>query len=561
MKIAGRKIGWGCFLCMLSLQAFAVDDIYHGLTQFRQFRVYPYIDKAFALENRQQYRAAQAELDKALEIEPEAVGLLQYAVELGIKMKLPEEVLLRRLNKIPQPYRNQPAFLLAMVSVRHGRLISPEYLTLLTKDLTPKQLSEIYLTNLYALEKKSGEQVALSWSESFPETMKTEAVFRYQAHVYFKMKHYALVIGDLRQIPSAHLTGKDKLTLALSYIETGQEQAYRNMLVNSGFSAEEITQLKRRYIGALVYHGRQNAAKAALLDLKKITSLTEEEESQLAYIYKAETEAGRQAALEASCLARVEMQLQAENTAQAKKELSGCDSGEETARWMNYVQILGMFPLLENVRFSGQNEQTRHRLLTDYYAGHLRWRQIIRLHSSSASVESQTQVATAYSRLKRYRRAAQTWMKLFERTGQISYLNLATYQAENLRDKLLVKSLFDQGIQISGDALFASPELSDRLAGLITDHLTLFGPGEVDRLNARLTGHALSPALWERQHLCERLYGASYKAPFLIKAQAFCLADSDLEQATAMYEEAAQQQAHREDGITLAVWHSLLGRY
>ncbi|WP_073581016.1 NfrA family protein [Vibrio quintilis] len=546
---------------MLSWQALAVDNIYHGLTQFQQFRVYPYVDKAFAFDNSQQYQAAQAELDKALYIEPEAVGLLQYALELGIKMQLPEEALIGRLNKIPAAYRNEPAFLLAMATVKHGRLLSEDHLKLITADLTTGQYSEVCLTNLYALEKKSGEQVALSWSESLPETMKTDAIFRYQAHVYFKRKHHALVIGDLRQIPSSHLTLKDKLTLALSYIEVGQDQAYKNMLADAGFSVEEMIQLKRRYIGALVYQGRQLAAKQALLELKKITSLTEEEAAQLAYIYQAEAEDERQAELAASCLARVEMQLQSENMPQAKKLMADCDPATETSRWINYVQIMGVFPLLEKVRFSGENEVTRNRLLTDYYTGNNQWQQIIRLLSSSPPVESQSQVASAYAHLKLYRQAAQTWMKLFERTGKISYLNLATYQAEKLRDKLLVKSLFDAGIRMAGDALFTHAELRDRLTGLIIEHLILFEPEEVDRLNTLFAGKTLSPALWERQHLCDRLSGRTYQAPFLIKASAYCLAGYDLAQATRLYQQAAQQQQDSEDIMTLAVWHSRLGQH
>lgn len=47
------------------------DSIYVGLSDYEEFRTYPYVDKAYRLQQEERYQAALVELEHAIEIAPE----------------------------------------------------------------------------------------------------------------------------------------------------------------------------------------------------------------------------------------------------------------------------------------------------------------------------------------------------------------------------------------------------------------------------------------------------------------------------------------------------------
>lgn len=314
------------------------DGVLAGLSEYQQFRTYPYVEKAYRLQQQGQYAAAAAELEQALQRAPGHVPLLlqlfDYQLAIpdvqaaantfsmlpgterpGLLLRLiqtllqqadtPDNSLFRQLHAgLTAPEYQQAALLLAhrYIALNQDRLAYQLLLSVVSAN------DEILLLRAALAEKLSDQaQVVRDLAALSIPLPGEQEQYRYaNALLLTGATEQALSIAQ--QQPDTALAGaiyRQWLQMQLARNDYhGAEQSFRWLSQHQQLSADELAQ---RYQNAL-----------QLSDWPLAFALAER--------------------LELSCWQRLELQLVAADDTAAKRQFQHCQPDSAPALWLVYAE-------------------------------------------------------------------------------------------------------------------------------------------------------------------------------------------------------------------------------
>ena len=116
-------------LLTLSTEISAKQDL---LTEYQQFKSYPFIEKAYRLEREGNLLDAITEVDKALQVAPEYKTFVDYKLKLELAALPIKQLVLRFLNLSPSQQKESAPSIINALLVREERIPTEQYAVLLT---------------------------------------------------------------------------------------------------------------------------------------------------------------------------------------------------------------------------------------------------------------------------------------------------------------------------------------------------------------------------------------------------------------------------------------------
>lgn len=541
-----------------SSESVETESVYDGLSDAQHFRTYPYIDKAFRLEAREDYRAAIEEVQKALNVTPEHVPYRQYALQLGYKANLSPQELKALINQLPEEEWQAEMYKYRFTLVQKGEPLSVHEFKQLTQGMSQSQSETLYLQNLYAIEKHRGATQALAWSSDQPDTVKTAPVYRFEAYQWFEQKQYQRVLPLIRSLVNQDdHTLEDMHYLLLSLIYLGRDDDALSLVEQQNSAELEVVYL-RHTAERQINNQLLDKARDKLLKLATITSLTSAEKAQLSYINTLDDNALTEAKFARAmpqCLRNVLLINQEQGHQAAQVAFHQCDPNDSQTNWMNVAVVIDSYQALAKTEFSVDYlERKRRRILVDYYSQTNEWRSIIALLGVPRSKQELVSLALAYNKLRRYSNSAETWLATYKLDNDLRYIDMAAYNASLAQEPKLEALAYQQAMRNDADALALNESLIIRAASLVYKDITLFAVEEVNLL-ARAHDKIISPTVWAEQKQCETLLRSDdFNSYFLSKAAAFCYKDDNLDLAIAILENVMKHASSYEDHLLLADW-------
>lgn len=213
-----RIIGFVAAATALAPQAIG-DSIFNGLSDYEEFRTYPYIDKAYHLQQEEQYQAALKELDIAIKIAREHVAFYEYAFELA----LAGEDLARAqiyLQGIPLERKANLHQRMLRKAIAREVPAATSMLTLL-QGVPAAQQQELIEQSLYQLEQSQSKQAAWQWLAALPVELYTPELHLTAARVAADVGEFKAAVGYLQQIPASERVGSDDIAIARMMYDLG----------------------------------------------------------------------------------------------------------------------------------------------------------------------------------------------------------------------------------------------------------------------------------------------------------------------------------------------------
>ncbi|HHF2869614.1 TPA: hypothetical protein ACPJZQ_004808 [Vibrio alginolyticus] len=548
-----------------SSESVETESIYDGLTDTQHFRTFPYIDKAFRFEARGEHREAIEEVQKALNVTPEHLPFLRYALQLGYKAKLPLQELKALINQLPKEEWQAEMFKYRFTLVQKGKPLSILEFKQLTQGMSQAQSEALYLQNLYAIEKHHGSKQALAWSSEQPDTFKTKSVYRFEAYQWFEQKQYQRVLPLVERLANQdEHTPEDMRYQLLSLIYLGRDDEALSLVEQQNSTELKVVYL--RHTAEREINDQLLAkAKEKLLKLATITSLTSTEKAQLSYINALDDYALREAKLARAmpqCLRNVLLLNQEQGRKAAQAAFRQCDPNDSQTNWLNVAVAIDSYQALAKTEFSVDHlELKRRRILVDYYSRRSDWTSVIVLLDTPRSTQELESLAIAYNKSHRYRNSAKTWLALYKLNNDLRYIDMAAYNAALAQQPKLEAKAYQQAIHNNAEGLALDESLVKRAASLAYKDVTLFTAEDVSFLADARDG-TISPAVWAEQKQCDTLLsGNDSNSYFLSKAAAYCYKDDNLDLAVKTLENAIGYESSSEDHLLLADWAYLDRNY
>ncbi|MEJ2762992.1 hypothetical protein VV869_03320 [Photobacterium sp. MCCC 1A19761] len=547
------------------------DDIYQGLTEYQQFRTYPYIDKAFRKEQQQDYDAALAEVNRALTLIPGHVPFLKYAYTLSVKAGRPEDEIEHLVKQIPADQRGDLLLDLRSQALGNARLYSPIELESLTKGLTAAQIKQWYLTHLYAIESRKGATEALNWSLKQPERYKSAEARRFEAYTLYQLQRFPQSVAILEPFVEQQLaTEKDLEYLAQMYVSLGQAASFRRAVAGITDVSVKMS-LWESYVDGLLNSNRLGEAKTVLNDLVLAGLITERHREQLARLNTLSTAQLRKTTEESRvlnpCLKQVMHLMQEKQTSRAGTVLAQCPVDENPAKWLALAESLGAYALLAEQSFqSPELERRRRAVLVQHYQQQGEWQRLIVLLQDSRREGDRKMLAEAMRQAGMAQDAAQVQFELYQRTRKVAYLDAATYTLSTLPEPQQARqaAMFAAGLRTTPRAFLKHPNLVNRAATLAYANVAWFSVADIERLNSALAPNAkIGPYKWQLQEKCDALTVQERRAVtvFARRVVAYCLAAKQPQAAATLYAATLPASPSLEESTIVARWYAQAQAY
>ncbi|MBA5761519.1 hypothetical protein H2O73_04100 [Vibrio sp. 404] len=548
---------------MLSLPVLASDNsetvsVYQGLSDSQYFRSYPYVDKAFRLEEKGDYRLALNELKNALNVVPKHAPFIRYELQLGLKAGLSVQELEATIGDLPEEEQQAELYQLRFDLVQEGKRLSSYEFNQLAKGLTQQQSQQLYLNLLYAIEKMHGQEEALEWSANQPEHYKSAPVERFEAYQLFSQKQYQQVVPLIENLSRSNQSNnKDMHYLMLSLLYLGRDDDAKSVVEQQNSTELEVLYLRNRAERLLnIRHYAE--ARSDLLQLQGLTSLSPQEQQQLAYIRSLDDlemqNAKQNIRAFPECLQSVVNTLPQKGIEAAQQQLRKCDPNDSSNNWMNTAAKVKAYSLLEQQKFtSSRLEAKRKRILTDFYASRKNWQAVVELLQNPTDKREVKNLAIAYGNLNQSLDAAKAWLDLYKLDNDLSYIDLAAYNASLAQQPELESEIYRQAMLSQPEEFAVNQPLMKRAASLAYKDVSLFKVSDVAFL-AGING-LVDPAIWVKQQQCLGLAGSVvHTSSFLLKAKAYCQAEEQVELAIATLAQAMEIQTAPNDHQLMARW-------
>lgn len=547
------------------------DDIYQGLTEYQQFRTYPYIDKAFRKEQQQDYDAALAEVNRALKLLPAHVPFLKYAYTLSVKAGRPEEELEHLVIQIPDDQRGDLLLDLRLKASENAQLYAPFELEAMTQGLSDAQIQQWYLTHLYAIESRTGATAALNWSLKQPERFKSSEARRFEAYTLYQQHRYPQAVAILEPLVDRQpARDKDLAYLAQMYVSLGQAAAFRQTVARIP-DAELKRRLWESYVDGLISTNRLAEAKTVLNTLAQAGLLADRHREQRTRLNMLST-AQRQQITEESrvlspCLKETMRLAQAQQGERARAMLAQCSVEDNPAKWLVLAESLGAYSLLAQQSFqSPELARKRRAVLLKHYQQQGEWRQVIALLRNSRREGDRKVLAEAMRQVGMGQDAAQIQFELYQRTRNVTYLDAATYTLSTLPEPQPARqaAMFIEGMRLTPTAFLRHPNLVNRAATLAYQNVAWFSVAQIDLLNTTLAESAkVGPYKWQVQGKCDALTAQDRLATtvFARRVVAYCLAAEQPEVAAQLYAATLPATPSLAESTIVARWYAQAQAY
>ncbi|MBV2130293.1 NfrA family protein [Arsukibacterium indicum] len=324
------------FLLLISCAAFSAQDWRNGLTELQQFRTYPYVDKAFVLQQQKHFAAAADELEKALKVVPGHPPLLSMLFDIQLA--------------IPDTAGAFDTYQLMPTSETGNRL-----LRLLQTELELQQTLAINdYTRLLAVLPKSEQQPILqiitqhlfdagqlqqAFELLLAQTDLSDMLLLQRAELASQLSLPLQVISDTSAVSVTNLTGTDWLRYSLALVSQG-EHHQAAQFANMNANADWAELFYRQWLQIQLSEADWAGAEQSFSWLSRHASLTPAEQLQRfqSAINSENTAFARQLIpqLQASCLDKVTMYLQTGGEKEARETFLTC-SYQQSLQWLNYA--------------------------------------------------------------------------------------------------------------------------------------------------------------------------------------------------------------------------------
>jgi len=521
------------------------------MTDYQKFRTYPYVEKAYRLQQKDDLPAAIAEINKALTLVPGQSELLALAFRYQIEAQDLSAAALT-LQQIP-------------VSEQQG--LYPLWLALLLKQQSLPDLpaldalwpgwsvedqlsiATLVTSRLIALKQ---EQQAYQWL-AIKKPLPAE-IIKLNAALAESLRFTDQVISDLSSLPVEELSAEDKTRLVMSLMQTGQANKAL-LLIESDPKSE----------AALMYHRQLLQQQIALLDwtaasqsfdfiethhqlnpdemLQKLQWAVAEEHWDTALVLAEK--------LQLNCWQRIDLYMQAGDENRANAMFLHCPSSANPDSWLVYAekwlsadQISREYLAAEHLQAqqrrlvaqkrlaAGQYQQVLQQLLTDPKQS----AQYDLILTSTQALPASAEKIQSMQKLHQYKASAPT-------LDELSYQYILANEAEKALD-LLAKALpFDADIQ-------RQQVLPQRVMELLkqqktintavlakTDSWTILAAeraelwrlaGRCDKTLSLLAGKASTASGWRSLALCQEEQEAEFALLHWQKAYQLQPTDSDV---------------------------------
>lgn len=557
-----RILGFIAAATALAPQAIG-DSIFNGLSDYEEFRTYPYVDKAYRLQQEEQYQAALKELDIAIKIAPEHVAFYEYAFELA----LAGEDLARAqiyLQGIPLERKANLHQRMLRKAIAREVPAATSMLTLL-QGVPAAQQQELIEQSLYQLEQSQSKQAAWQWLAALPVEL-------YTPELHLTAARVAADVGEFK-------AAAEQFAAYASHAELSSEQIaeFGYVLVEANDEAGAF-RLAQRYpeaaggvIRELAYQalGRDDNAAASkyFAWLQQHEHLSSADAKQYYFVLEAEGELEAAMALadeaQTSCLEQVQLLLRMDNRAAAEQRFVNCSVRENAAVWLTLAERLEQFELVQRTEFSNPELQAqRVRLLMNHNHQQQAWQRQVELLSGRADNEAElTYLAMAYDRLGDGAKSEPVWREIWQRYRDPAALEKATYLMWQRGESSQTLALLHEG--------FGEVNLASAPGKVLLSRYINILYGEPDAISAEriqlLAENNADPVdvaeLWRLHGDCDAALAAleNVSQQRGIRTRAECLIDRDPEAAYAALQMAIGEQPSAGDLRSLAALAQRVG--
>ncbi|UTV26639.1 NfrA family protein [Photobacterium atrarenae] len=546
-------------------------DIYQGLTEYQQFRTYPYIDKAFRKEQQQDYDAALAEVNRALKLLPEHVPFLKYAYTLSVKAGRPEEELEHLVIRIPAEQRDDLLLDLRLKASENAQLYAPFELETMTQGLSDAQIQQWYLTHLYAIESRKGATAALNWSLKQPERFKSAEARRFEAYTLYQLHRYPQAVVILEPLVEQQpVRDKDLEYLAQMYMSLGQAAAFRQTVARIPDDGVK-KRLWESYVDELLSTNRLAEAKTVLNTLAQAGLLTDRHREQRARLNMLSTAQLQQITEErrvlSPCMKEAMRLAQAHEDERGRVVLAQCPVEDNPVKWLALAESLGAYSLLAEQSFqSPELARKRRAVLVKHYQQQGEWRRVIALLRHSRREGDRKVLAEAMRQVGMGEDAAKILFELYQRTRNVAYLDAATYTLSTLSEPQPARqaAMFTEGMRLTPKAFLKHANLVNRAATLAYQNVAWFTVSQIDLLNTALAESAkVGPYKWQVQGKCNALTPQDRYATarFARRVVAYCLVAEQPEAAAKLYAATLSETPSLAESTIVARWYAQAQAY
>ncbi|MDN7125440.1 hypothetical protein J6I90_11150 [Pseudidiomarina sp. 1APP75-32.1] len=423
-----RVLGLIATLSALAPQTIG-DTIFVGLSDYQEFRTYPYVDKAYRLQQDEKYLAALNELDRAIAIAPEHTAFYEYAFELAM---LSDDTTRAQtyLAAIPAQRRVELKQRLLRTQMSENVPSAAAMVDFLA-GVDADQRLELIQQGLYQLEQRESKETAWAWLNALPESLWTHDLHLIAARV-------AADVGQFSA--AAHHFGKFSTQVELAPAQIA-EYGYLLIEANDTKSAFALAQRYPKAAGGVIRElayqalGRADSSSAmtyfAWLQERDLLSAADAKQ----YYFLLEQDGQLEAAMaladaaQTSCLEQVQLLVKLDKDSTARQQFVNCSVHENPALWLNMAERLEHYEAVQRVQFTDNALQAqRRRLLMNYYHNQQAWQRQVQLLQGGAENEAElTYLAMAYEKLGDTKSAERTWRLIWERFRDPAALEKTTY--------------------------------------------------------------------------------------------------------------------------------------
>ncbi|PKM18150.1 MAG: hypothetical protein CVV11_18870 [Gammaproteobacteria bacterium HGW-Gammaproteobacteria-15] len=308
-----------------------------GLTELQQSRTYPYVDKAFALQQQQQFSAAAAEFEKALKVVPGNTVLLNMLFDA--QLAIPDTAAaLQTYQRLPLSEQQDKLSRIVQTQLDNQQLLELDQYAALLHTLTPvakQQLIQQIASHLLAEQRV---QQAFDWL--LIQTRLSDSLLLQRAELADQLSLPQQVITDTEALSAALLTEQDWLRYLKALISQEKyQQAAR--LANQHAGAAWATHFYRQWLQMQLAGADWAGAEHSFAWLAEHAGLTDPEQLQRyqSALNNQNTELAKQLIpmLKVNCLDKVVRYVQLNAEAEAKLMFLQCPV-QQTSQWLTFAE-------------------------------------------------------------------------------------------------------------------------------------------------------------------------------------------------------------------------------
>ena len=428
-----------------------------GLSEFEEFRSYPYLDKAYRAAEDRDWAEVQRLMEHLIGQVPgnvEAYRLLAQALEKQGNLEgavaalgaLDANVAAVQINALRQAW------------IADGRASEGE-LALWLSETSGGAREDLWRAQVEHLRTTRGAKAALDWLSAVPAGQDALALDRYRAALAEQVQEWNGVIDAL--VPHAMedaLNDEDWRRLAIAMIQTDNASGI-NALVARLPEGDIRNFVLRAGADRAIALGYPGVAQRWLATLQQTVPLADSEARKLLQtsIAVGDTDRVRQLASreDMDCLTLTGW-LADQGDPETLSTFAECDAQEDPERWLILADRLDAIELLETTALPDAWHQRRDQILLNRYRANAMNDKALRLLSrrppTPANLRDRAELTQRLGRPE----AAELWKQHYHQTGDSGSLEQASYLYLTSQRPLAARRLLEQALERAPERLSAT---------------------------------------------------------------------------------------------------------